>query len=335
LKVLVTGANGFLGRHVVDALHGAGHSVHAMVRPSTSVDALGWGDDIQVVRADLKSERNLARLLEGIDTVVHLAAAMSGSDFARFSETTTTTEHLLEAIADAGVQRLVLCSSFSVYDWPRAHGEVDEGLPLLEGHATYERGGYACAKRWQERIAERAAKADGFELSIIRPGFIWGPGNACPNGSIGPTLGPLHLVFAAGRELPFTHVVNCADCIRTAVEHPNAAGVALNLVDGHEMSAWSFMGEYLRRSGEGGIRIWLPHALLWPSLLAVYSVARAVLGARIKLPSIFMPAGYAQGYRPLHYSTERLRSVLDWQPPLSLAEAFDHTFKSEVGANSR
>ncbi len=326
MKVMVTGANGFLGRHVVAALHGAGHAVHALVRPAADIEALGWDEDVTVVRADLKSERNLAELLAGIDVVVHLAAAMSGSDFARFSETITTTEHLLDAIAEAGVRRLVLCSSFSVYDWPTAHGRVDESLALLEGHATYERGGYACAKRWQERIASRAADTQGFELSIIRPGFIWGPGNACPNGSMGPSIGPLRLVFAAGRDLPFTHVVNCADCIRAAVEHPDAPGTALNLVDGHAMTAWSFMGEYLRRSGERGVRVWLPHALLWPCLLGLFTLARAVLGPRVKLPSIFMPAGYAQGYRPLHYSNERVRAVLDWRPPLDLTAAFDHTF---------
>jgi len=264
--------------------------------------------------------------------VVHLAAAMAGSDFARFSETATTTEHLLDAVATSDVKRLVLCSSFSVYDWPQAQGTVDEDLALLEGRATYERGGYACAKRWQERIAKRRAAEAGFDLTIIRPGFIWGPGNACPNGSIGPSIGPLHLVFSAGRQLPFTHVVNCADCIRTAVESEAAVGATLNLVDGYPLSAWTFMGEYMRRSGSGGLRVWLPYALLWPAILGLFGVARTVLGPRIKLPSIFMPAGFAQGYRPLRFSTARLTSVLGWQPPLSLDEAFDHTF---AGATER
>ena len=50
MKVLVTGANGFLGRHVVEALARAGHSVRALVRPAASTSQLGWGDKIEVVR---------------------------------------------------------------------------------------------------------------------------------------------------------------------------------------------------------------------------------------------------------------------------------------------
>ncbi len=331
MKILVTGANGFLGRHVVASLSNAGHSVRALVRPSADIDGLGWEavehrDSIEVVRGALKNGPDLRRVLEDIEVVVHLAAAMSGSDFARFSETVTTTEHLFDAMQASNVRRLLLCSSFAVYDWPRARGTVDENTALLEGADVYARDGYACAKLWQERIARRYAEAAGWELTIIRPGFIWGRGNECPDGAIGPSLGSLHFVFAAGRDLPFTHVENFADCIRAAVESKAAAGETLNLVDANGLSAWRFMGEYLRRSGRGGRRIWLPHAILWPLILGCFGVARAILGPRVKLPQIFMPWGFAQGYRPLRYGTERLHRVLDWRPPLSFEGSLDRTF---------
>ena len=331
MKVLVTGANGFLGRHVVASLSRAGHGVRALVRPSADIDALGWeapehGNSIELVRGDLKSDPDLGRVLEGVEVVVHLAASMSGSDLARFSETVSTTERLFDAMQESDIRRLLLCSSFSVYDWLRANGTVDEDTALLEGADVYARGGYACAKLWQERIARRRAESAGWELTIIRPGFIWGPGNECPNGAIGPSVGSLHLVFSAGRDLPFTHVENCADCIRAAVESESAAGETLNLVDGHDLTAWRFMGEYLRRSGSTGRRIWLPYAILWPLIMGSFALARICLGPRVKLPQIFMPWGFAQGYKPLRYGTGRLRRVLDWTPPLSLEESFDRTF---------
>jgi nucleoside-diphosphate-sugar epimerase len=331
MKILVTGANGFLGRHVVGSLSRAGHLVRALVRPSANLDEIGWDapehrGSIEIVRGDLKSCADLPHFLEEIEVVVHLAASMSGSDFARFSETVGSTENLFNSMEASSVRRLLLCSSFSVYDWLRARGTVDEHMALLEGPEVFARGGYACAKVWQERLAQRYAEAAGCELTIIRPGFIWGRGNECPDGAIGPRLGSFCFVFAAGRDLPFTYVENCADCIRAAVESEAAAGETLNVVDDHHLSAWRFMGEYLRRSGRGGHRVWLPHAVLWPLVLASFGAARAVLGPRVKLPQILMPWGFAQGYRPLRYSADRLRHVLGWTPPLSLEDSLDRTF---------
>jgi len=288
---------------------------------------------VEIIRCDLRSAPDLDRAFEGVDAVIHLAASMSGDDFSRFSETVTSTEHFFDAMARSGIKRLVLCSSFSVYDWARASGTVDEGLALLEGENVYERGGYAAAKLWQERLAHRKSEEFGWDLTLIRPGFIWGRGNECPDGSIGPSLGSIHFVFSAGRQLPFTHVVNAADCIRAAVERRESIGETLNLVDGYSLTAWQFMGECLRRSGRRGVRVWVPYWLLWPAVLLVHRIARAILGARIKVPAIFIPARFAQGYRPLRFSTSRLAAVLDWRPPLSLEEALDETFSSGPRAN--
>jgi nucleoside-diphosphate-sugar epimerase len=329
VRVLVTGANGFLGRRVVSALARSGHSVRALVRPSARLDGLDPGQGVEIVAADLRSDTKLHEQLVDVDTVVHLAAAMSGSDFSRFQETITSTESLFEAMRAADVKRLVLCSSFSVYDWYRATGMVDEDLSLLEGSEVYRRGGYAAAKLWQERLARRTAENLGWQLSIIRPGFIWGPGNECPNASMGPSLGPVHVIFAAGRQLPFTHVENAADCFRAAVESESAIGETFNLVDGYDLTAWSFKREHLRRTHQGGIRVWLPYWLVWPIILSIHRVARLILGPRIKLPFTFRPTGFAQGYRPVRISTQRLQRVLRWQPPLSLDEALEATFAPE------
>jgi len=326
LRILVTGANGFLGRHVVEALSAHGHTVRALVRPTTDLSPLGWGEKVEVARADLRSDPNLHNHLADVDVVVHLATAMSGSDFARFHESVTSTERLFDAMQRAGVDRLLLCSSFSVYDWLRAAGTVDENLALLEGEDIYARGGYASAKLWQEVLARRMTDEFCWKLTVIRPGFIWGRGKECPNGSLGPRLGPLQLVFAAGRRLPYTHVANAADCFRVAVESEQSIGETLNLLDDHELTAWRFAGEHLKRSDAGGFRFWVPYWVAWPLILTTFAVARVILGPRIKLPFVFMPAGFAQGYRPLEFSTEKLRRILRWTPPLGLEEALEETF---------
>lgn len=325
MKVLVTGANGFLGRHVVVALRSAGHEVRGLVRPAANLRGLD-GADIEIVRADLRSSPDLALALVGIDGVVHLAAAMGGNDFTRFSETAMGTERLFDAMARSKVRRLVLCSSFSVYDWSSAHGTVDEELPVAQH--VYDNGGYATAKLWQERMARRAAETHDWRLTILRPGFIWGPGNELPPGSMGRRLGRFHLVFAPGRQLPFTHVENCADCFRAALESDRAIGQTLNVVDGYELTPWRFLGEALQRGGASGVRVGIPYLPLRALIGLIHAVARLLLGPQIKLPALFMPSRFAQGYKPLRYSTRGLEQVLDWQPPLDFEQCLSRTFGS-------
>jgi len=166
---------------------------------------------------------------------------------APFQGTVIGTERLLEAMKGSGVRRLLLASSISVYDWKAARGALTEESPLER--SPYTRDGYAIAKIWQERLCRRYADEHGIELVVLRPGFIWGAGNERPEGSIGASIGPCHLVFGVGRRLPFTHVVNAADCFRVALENDASVGEVLNLVDGHDLTAWRFEGEYLRRMG--------------------------------------------------------------------------------------
>jgi len=147
VTVLVTGANGFLGERVVQAFLARDVKVRAMVRPATSVERLNWPEELEVVRIDLRSGDGLDAALEDVDAVVHLAACVAGDDEERFASTVVGTERLLAAMERRGTKRMILASTFSVYDWHAIHGLLDEGSPL-ESH-LYERDGYAIAKSWQ------------------------------------------------------------------------------------------------------------------------------------------------------------------------------------------
>jgi len=325
VKVLVTGAGGRLGRYVVEDLVAGGHTVRAVLRPGRSPDAFASIAGVEIARADLRAAQNLDVLLNGVDAVIHLAAAMSGSDAARFSETVLATERLFDAIDRATVRRVILCSSFSVYDWLAAGGTVDESLATSP--EIYASGGYASAKLWQERLAQRRA-AQGWQLTILRPGFIWGPGNELPLGSLGPTFGRFQVVLSPLRALPFTHFVNCARAFRDALESPQAVGAIVNIVDPEPITAWRFAGEAARRGRLGSVRVPVPHALAWPFVRVVALAARVVLGASAHLPSILVPRRFAQGYRPLRYSAAKAQQALRWRPPLSIEAALAATWRS-------
>jgi len=328
VTVVVTGAAGFLGRHVVAALRHAGHEVRAIVRPRTEVFDLGWDSGVQVFRADLRTHRDLAHALEGAAAVVHLAAAMSGNDFSRFSEIVLATERLFDAMSTARVKRLVLCSSFSVYDWLAARGTVDETLPLAPH--VYECGFYAAGKLWQERLARRRAEVEGWQLTVLRPGFIWGPGNPCPPSSTGRSLGRLHLVFGPRRCPPFIYVENCAEAFRAALENPEAIGATVNVVDDLPISAWRFLGAALHSGELRGVRVPVPLVFLSPLVALAHRAGQAVLGPRARLPSFMVPVGYAQGYRSLRYDTRKLQALLGQRALISFEEATRRTFAAKV-----
>src|ERR1700742_4843743 len=146
MRALVTGANGFLGRYVVAALLERGIGVRAMVRLATPLEPLDCPQQVEIFRADIRTAKNLEHAFEGIDVLIHLAAMVSGGEDAQFSNTVVGTERLLNAMAQSTCKRVVLCSSFSVYDFSSAHRTLDENSPTHAVPDIYDRDGYSIAK---------------------------------------------------------------------------------------------------------------------------------------------------------------------------------------------
>ncbi len=326
MKVLVTGANGFLGREVVAALLARGHEVRALVRPAAKLERLDWPDEVEVQRVDLRAGGDLEAAFQGIDVLCHLATTMVGDDFTIFSGTVLGTERLLDAMAKSQVRRIVLCSSFSTYDWLRVE-TLTEDSPTLD--PPYAAGGYAAAKLWQERLARRAAETNDWKLTILRPGFIWGEGNEdlpC----VGQKVGPLNFVFGPWRQLALTHVENCADAFARAVENEELSGEVLNVDDDHGVTASDFARERLRRSSKArGIRVPLPYMVVRLGVWAVNLVSRGLFGERGKLPSMFVPVRFDLRYKPVKIQTKKIEQKLSWKAPLSFEACCDRTWPRE------
>jgi nucleoside-diphosphate-sugar epimerase len=319
MRALVTGANGFLGRRVVLGLLDRGYVVRALVRPSTDLGERNWPDQVEVVRADLTTD-DLAPAFEGVDVLIHLAAAMRGSHEEQRASTVGGTERLLEAMARSSTTRLVLASSLSVYDWSATQGTLDESSPLEANPGR--RDGYAAAKIEQERLVRREAVARGWALTVLRPGAIWGPGHAdLP--SLGQKVGPIHLVIGPSTRLPLTHVENCASCFVEAATNPRAVGETFNVIDDDDRQIGEYLGEHLQRSGGRGLRVPVPYGVA----LAASRLGNAVLGKVMpKLPGLLVPSRFEARFKPLRFSSEKARAVLGWTPPLDHAECLRRTY---------
>ena len=232
MRALVTGANGFLGRHVVDALLARGverprHGPPGRAYWNRLAGLPRWrfSGPICAPRANSRAH------FEGVDALVHLAAVVSGGEDAQFAGTVAGTERLLDAMASSACRRMVLCSSFSVYDYSSTRRILDENSPLHKAPDVYARDGYTIAKWWQERVTRRYAEKHGWDLRVLRPGFIWGRDHGYL-AALGQQFGRHHLVIGPRTRIPMTHVENCADVFAAAVTDPRASGQTLNVVDG-------------------------------------------------------------------------------------------------------
>lgn len=324
MKTLVTGANGFLGRHVVAALLARGHEVRALVRPAADVGPLGWPASVEVIRADLRASRELEAAFDGVEVLVHLAAAVSGGEDAQFAATVGGTERLLGAMARTGCRRVVLASSFAHYDWSAIRGTLDEDSPLEAGEDLYERDGYTIAKAWQERVTRRLAERHGWDLTVLRPGFIWGRDHAYL-AALGQKIGRLHVVIGPFSRMPLTHVENCADLFALAAHDPRARGQTFNVVDGEGERIWPFLGAYLRGSGERGFRVPVPYWLAYGIVRLAYD---HLFDKNPKLPHVLVPCRFEGRLKPLRFSNRRAREVLGWTPPLDHAACLARTYST-------
>jgi 2-alkyl-3-oxoalkanoate reductase len=303
MRALVTGANGFLGRHVVSALLARGMDVRAMVRPATGLEAIGWPSSVEIFRADLRTSRELPRAFEGVDVLIHLAAVVSGGEDAQFAGTVVGTERLLDAMASSTCRRLVLCSSFSVYDYSSTDRTLDEGSPLHRVPDVYSLSGYSIAKWWQERVTRRFVEKQGWDLTVLRPGFIWGRDHGYL-AALGLQLGRHHLVIGPLTRIPMTHVENCADVFALAAVDPRARGQTLNVVDGPGERIWKYLSDYMRGSGEPGWRLPIPY---WLASAAVRLAFVTVFRRATKVPAILTPRKFDAMLKPLRFENRRLR----------------------------
>lgn len=168
--IFVTGGTGFLGRHLLERAHAAGHRVTALCRGAVPSEWASLG--IRPAEGRLDDAESLCRAMpDGVDTVFHLAADTSSwrGDRARQERTNVGgTEAAIEATRRVGARRLVHVSSISV--WGHPGGVIDETTPQ---RGRDSRVGYARTKAIAEDRV-RAAVAEGLDAVIVNPTHILG-----------------------------------------------------------------------------------------------------------------------------------------------------------------
>ena len=270
--ILVTGATGFIGRHLIAALSANGHAVRALVRQGVVLDT---GSNVDIRQIGDIAQTNWPEALRGVDAIVHLAAiAHRGSpidetDANRVrSVNVSAVADLTAAAGTLGVRRLILLSSIGVLG-------ADSGNSTFSGSsAAAPHDFYSQTKLDAEQAAENSAADSKLELCIVRPPLVYGP-HAPGN------FGRMVRWVAKGIPLPLgaihnqrslISVWNLCDCLITCLSSPGAVGKPLVVADEETISTSELLRLCARLMGR-------PERLL-PVPAALLRLAARILGRR-------------------------------------------------------
>jgi 2-alkyl-3-oxoalkanoate reductase len=308
--VLVTGGTGFIGHRLARALVDRGDRVRALVRdPARAEDLSAHG--VELVQGDLTDDAALRRAVDGVERVFHAAGLVGEWLDRREAEAINVegTRRLLTAAAEAGVARAVHVSSLSVLGTKHHYG-TDESGPYVPGDV------YTDTKIASEQVARALGAGGRIEVAVIRPGFVYGPGDRQVLGAIVELLRAGKFVFVGdgSKELNTVYVDDVAQAALLADETPGAAGEVYNITDGENTTLRDFVGfiaEYLQLPSPAKQ---LPAPAVRAATGLMESFARAT---RAKTAPLLNKSRLRFLYYNQRYSIEKARSELGYQPRVS------------------
>lgn len=234
----ITGATGFVGSHVAERAIARGAKVRALVRPTadrTLLEKIG----AEIIVGDLNDVDAIRRATDGVDVVVNSAAKVG--DWGPVEEYRKVNVEgvriLLEAVKGKPLQRFVHVSSSGVYA-ARHHYGTDETEPLPLDHID----GYTQTKVEAEKVALAYVRDFAVPVTILRPGFIYGPRDRTLLPRMIERLRERTVIYVSrGRTaLNTTYVGNIVDAIFLSIDNPRAVGEVFNINDGELVSKRQF-----------------------------------------------------------------------------------------------
>ena len=307
MKIFVTGANGFVGRHLVGHLLEAGHEVTAAVRTAGAAPAGATESVIDTMGPDSE----WAGLLEGHDAVIHLAARVhvmndqATDPMAEFRRVNTNgTERLARSASDQGVSRFVSLSSIKV------NGEATHGTPYTAADEPKPDDPYGMSK-YEAEVALRAVEREsGLDVVIVRTPLVYGP-------NVGGNFVKLLMLARRGLPLPLasvrnrrtmTSIWNLTDLLERAASDPDASGALVLAGDNVSPSTADLVRALSSAMGK------FPRVFPFPQWMLVFAgkiTGRSAVVSRLT--------------DSLEVETGSSSTQWEWKPPLSFEDGIKRT----------
>jgi nucleoside-diphosphate-sugar epimerase len=325
--ILVTGATGFMGPPLVDALlrHGF-RNVRVFVRPSSNIAKLeavtarhSESVRVEAVQGNLLSRDDCSAALRDMAVVFHLAAKRGGKSYAdAVMNSVVTTRNLLDACRQqSSLRRLVNISSFAVYTNAKGRRLDEESeVGAQDGDA------YAFAKVKQDELVREYGERFGIPYVIVRPGSVFGSGGEAITGRVGIDTFGVFLHLGGSNRIPLTYVDNCCDAIVLAGVTPGVEGEVFNVVDDNLPTSRQFLRQY-KRNVRRFTSIYVPRSVSyvlcrWWEKYSTWSEGQ--------LPPAFNRRRWNSDWKKTAYSNRKLKAKLGWTPRVSMKEGLSRYF---------
>jgi nucleoside-diphosphate-sugar epimerase len=329
--ILVTGATGFIGEHVLRALleHGFLH-IRCLVRSSNNggiLEAIAAQYDakLEILQGNLLSIADCEKACDQVAVVYHLAVGATGRSFpGAVLNVVVPTQNLLNAVVQQKtLKRFVNVSSFALYSNRNKvqRNLLDESCPIDE--RPQDRGdAYAYAKLKQDQLVAEYGKRYGLEYVIVRPGTVYGPGKTGIAGRVGVSTFGFFMHLGGPNQIPLTYVSNCAEAIVLAGLVEGVAGEVFNVVDDDLPSSRWFLKQY-KQNVKGFHSVYVPHVFSYTLCWLWEAYSRRSHG---QLPMVFSRAEWHAYWKRTRYSNEKLKRVLGWTTRVPTVEALRRYF---------
>jgi nucleoside-diphosphate-sugar epimerase len=322
MNVLVTGAAGFIGSHLIAALKKRGHRVTGFVLP-TDDDSFLVRERIRIFKGDVTKQEDCLRAVRGVEVIFHLAAIVNDWCGRRrmIQVNAGGTECLLRAASLMGVRRLVLMSSLAVHHF-RGYQQADENAPR-DAYLTP----YAESKILAEDLARRYNKNLQIETVIVRPGLTpFGPRDHTSFFKLASGLEKgMYAHINGGKSVLCTaYVENLVEGIILAGEKKCAAGETFVIAD-QEPVRWrefidllcSQLGiKRIRHSVPGWLAYILAAGMEFPYKIHLVKGEPALTRYRAMVPA-----------RDFYFSSEKARRLLGYRPKVNLRTSVQRTIE--------
>jgi len=320
-NVLITGATGFIGHHIVEANLAKGHNVRAFVLPGDAGEARLKEQGVEVVTGDIRDYDAVRRAVGSVEIIFHTAAVVT--DWAPkklfWDVTVGGAENICRAAVDAKVSRLVDISTCDVFGTDESK-VMDESMPL-----QYWGEPYADSKIDAEKVMRKYHEEQGLPLTMVYPLWVFGEGDQ--------TFVPLLADAIIKRELIFwrknaivwpTYIENLVDLLMLISEDERAVGNGYLVHDGESTTLQEFCAGIARTLGVQPITTHIPY---WSAMTAarVMEFIWKLLGIKNRpLLTTYTVTNLGSRFR---FSIEKAERELGWKPRITYREGFQKTME--------
>jgi len=320
-KVLVTGATGFIGRHVVRANVEKGNQVRALVLPGDEAETVIKKLGVETVTGAIRDYESVKQAAAGREIIFHCAAVVTDWAPARlFKEVTVGgAENICRAAVDAGVSRLVDISTCDVFGTSEAI-VMDETLPL-----QYWGEPYPDAKIDAEKIMRKYHAEKGLPLAMVYPLWVYGEGDQTFVPLLADAIIKKELIFwRKGAIVWPTYIDNLVDLLMLISEDKRAIGNGYLVHDGESTTLEEFCEGIAKALGVPPINTYIPY---WAAMNAARVMEFTWRLFKLKMRPLLTTYTVTNLGSRFRFSIEKAERELGWKPTISYREGFSRTMQ--------